>query len=432
MSDSLAIAAITATLRDLLQLGLNAENATVITRPPDKVQANASRNHVNLFLYHATVDPHWRNMDVPWKVKPGETGHTPLPLNLYYLITAYYGESEDGVDTITDQNRLLGSHRLLGRAMSVLHDHPLLDTDAINASLPGSDRSEHPYDQVERIRITPHILSLDELSKVWTGFQTQYRLSAAYQVSVVLIESSRATRTPLPVLTQGQDDSGPTAQANLLPPFPTLTEIRFPNQQPGIRQGETMVLVGHHLTANQITAHCINRRLDLPYELVVPPGTATELSVTLPDEPTQWPSGHYVIEAALKGDEEDVHATNALMFALVPAIAVEEKNQTAPDADGRTTVTFKITCKPQIRHEQQVALLWGDREILPHEVNTPHDNANPPQPLPQVPTTLIFQIDAVEPGDYWVRLRVDGVDSLLIDWTKTPPQFDENYKVTVT
>ena len=47
------------------------------------------------------------------------------------------------------------------------------------------------HEQIERVRITPQPLSVDELSKLWTAFQTHFRISAAYQVSVVLIESTR-------------------------------------------------------------------------------------------------------------------------------------------------------------------------------------------------------------------------------------------------
>jgi hypothetical protein len=35
-------------------------------------------------------------------------------------------------------------------------------------------------------------------------------------------------------------------------------------------------------------------------------------------------------------------------------------------------------------------------------------------------------------GDYWTRLRVDGIDSMLVDRSKTPPVFDPTQKVTVT
>ena len=63
--------------------------------------------------------------------------------------------------------------------MGVLHDHPLLGAEEINGALPESDLDQ----QVERVRITPQPMSVEEMSKLWTTFQTQYRMSAAYQAS---------------------------------------------------------------------------------------------------------------------------------------------------------------------------------------------------------------------------------------------------------
>ena len=50
------------------------------------------------------------------------------------------------------------------------------------------------------IRITLQPLSIDDISKLWAGFQMQYRLSVAYEVAVVLIDSTRPTRAAPPVL----------------------------------------------------------------------------------------------------------------------------------------------------------------------------------------------------------------------------------------
>ena len=46
-------------------------------------------------------------------------------------------------------------------------------------------------DQVELIKITPAAMSIDDMSKLWTAIQSNYRPSSAYQVSVVLIEGTR-------------------------------------------------------------------------------------------------------------------------------------------------------------------------------------------------------------------------------------------------
>jgi hypothetical protein len=44
---------------------------------------------------------------------------------------------------------------------------------------------------------------------------------------------------------------------------------------------------------------------------------------------------------------------------------------------------------------------------------------------------LVFIIRKAPVGKFLARLRVDGVDSLLIDFTKTPPAFDQNQTVTI-
>src|SRR2546421_5545647 len=96
VSNSLAIAAVTATIRNLLYAGVNADvpGTSVGTGPPDRVRANGQDNRLNLFLYHTSLDPAWRNQPLPGVSKDGEDGRPPLPLSLYYLVTAY-GENDD-------------------------------------------------------------------------------------------------------------------------------------------------------------------------------------------------------------------------------------------------------------------------------------------------------------------------------------------------
>lgn len=177
MSNSLAIAAVTATLRNLLDRGLNVSvpGTKVTTRPLDKARAHDLGNQVNLFLYQTLPNAAWRNIDLPRTDPATTTGHPALALNLYYLLSAY-GQNEDDPEPF--------SHRLLGEAMRLLHDHPVLDPQAIKEALAGNDL----HAQAERVRITLQPLSLEEMSKLWSAFQTQYRVSVAYEVSVVLIE----------------------------------------------------------------------------------------------------------------------------------------------------------------------------------------------------------------------------------------------------
>src|SRR5512145_3571232 len=138
MSNSLAIAAATATLRSLLLRGLGISDVTV--KPPDTARTGLTGDQVNLFLYQTSIDAAWRNQDMPRQVKPGETGQPPLPLCLHYLITAY-GEGDD-------QSK---AHQLLGHAMSVLYDHPLLGADEIEQATQTDVPGSNLHEQLERI-----------------------------------------------------------------------------------------------------------------------------------------------------------------------------------------------------------------------------------------------------------------------------------------
>jgi hypothetical protein len=139
MSNSLAIAAVTATLSRLLEQGSSADlpGTIVTTKPPEKARTGTG-NQLNLFLYQTTPNAAWRNQPLPSQIKSGETGFPPLPLNLYYLVTAY-GQNDDDIF----------SHRLLGRAMSMLHDHAVLDADEIKAALTGNHAAGRNVEAVD-------------------------------------------------------------------------------------------------------------------------------------------------------------------------------------------------------------------------------------------------------------------------------------------
>jgi hypothetical protein len=108
--------------------------------------------------------------------------------------------------------------------------------------------------------------------------------------------------------------------------------------------------------------------------------------------------------------------TNQLPFSLAPAITSPLPLNAARDGNGNARI--RLTCTPQVRPDQRASLLLGDREVLA----APH---------PNLTDTLDFVVTAAAPGEYWLRLRVDGVDSVLVDRSVTPPRFDPTQKVTI-
>lgn len=415
MSNALAIAAVTATLRNLLTAGLTnkIKGFAVTTKPPDLAGvANDTPNQVNLFLYHITYDAAWLNMNMPNQIKPNETGFPPLPLVLHYLISAY--GDDDAVDLV--------SHRLLGIAMRILHDHPLLGADEIKAALKGNDLGE----QIERVRITPQPLTVDEMSKLWATFQTNYRISTAYQVSVVLIESTRAAKTPLPVLRRGRDDRGVATQPDLTPPFPTLVAITMPDKQPSARLGDTITFEGFHLDGDTVTAQFKHPRLDNVISFpTIAGGTSTKASVTIPGNvPQDWASGVYTVSLLIQKAGEQERVTNELPFALAPVIT-STPLPLSVTRNGIGGAEVEITCSPDVLPEQRALLLLGDKDAR-------QITAEPRTAQTDTLTFIIRDAPVSATEGFYIRLRIDGVDSLLVaDYTAAPPAFDENQKVKI-
>lgn len=400
MSNSLSIATVTAALRTLLfnHLQVDTPDVSVTTLPPDKARGRDATHHqVNLFLFQVAQQASLRNMDFPPRTKSGESGVPPLALRLTYLLTPY-SPSDDDVE----------SHKLLGKAMNVLHDHPLLGANELRAAVPGNDL----YRQAERVRITMDTPTLEEFSKLWTMFQTQYRISVVYQVSVVLIESTRPSRTPLPVLRPVL-----SLQPDVAPAFPVLDAITPPQQQTSARLGDTLLLTGHHLAGDTVGVRFSHPLWSTP---VLRPATvvsASRLTVDIPNDAAAWPAGTYAVTVVITDTDGTEHTTPALPLTLAPRILGLTPNPVARGPGGEVTLTAEF--QPRARPDQRVALLLNGRELPAPARATPVD-------------TLAFTALDVPPGDHFVRLRVDGVDSLLIDWSQNPPVFDVSQQVTVT
>ncbi|HZS09156.1 MAG TPA: DUF4255 domain-containing protein [Blastocatellia bacterium] len=409
MSNPLAIAAVTATLRNLLVRGVGIQDVTA--RPLDNARRSLTGNQLNLFLYQVLPDAAWRNRDMPRQARPGETGHPPLPLVLYYLLTAY---SDDEDDT--------NAHQLLGQAMSVLHDHPLLGAKEIKdatGQVTGSDLHE----QIERVRITLQPLTFEEMSKLWTTFQTHYRVSAAYQISVVLIESTRPPKTPLPVLQRGENDTGVVSQPDIVAPFPALFSLRLPERRLGAQPGDVIMLLGSRLGGG--AARLSSARFASPPQPTTAVVNDARLDATLPNN---LAAGFYTVAVRLTTPKGEI-ASNELPLAVAPAITTPLP-LTVARASGEAKIN--LTCGVQVLPEQRVSLLLGDFEVLaePHAAAT-----NSFQFIIRTPVGDQFPVPTGV--GLLARLRVDGVDSEIIapgqpgEPENAPIKFDENKKITI-
>jgi hypothetical protein len=435
MGNALAIAAVTAVLKDLLNNGLIDHNitgavggnVTVSALPPDRVFAPGVQegNQLNLFLYQVAPNVGWRNVGLPSRdERGGRLANPPLALDLHYLLTAYGAED-------------LHAEVLLGYAMQLLHETPVLTRQSIRTALQPSVvnggilppalqalSASELADQVEQIKIVATALNSEEMSKLWTALQARYRPTAAYHVSVVMIESQRPVKSAIPVLTIGPVDPvtreprGPVAAANLEPPFPALSSVTPPQQRASAHLGDILVVQGHKLDGTNLAVRLSGSRLNQPIELPIASGnTATRLETTIPNTSATLPAGLYSLAVLVQRPGETFRrTTNELTLALAPQITTALPASFARDGNGDATITLIVT--PEVQATQRVALLLGDLEV-------------PAQPRTNQTNTVSFVVRGVAPGIYLVRLRVDGVDSEVVNRAATLPEFF-NHRVTVT
>src|SRR5207245_2322263 len=130
------------------------------------------------------------------------------------------------------------------------------------------------------------------------------RISIAYEVAVVLIESLRAVPRPLPVLTRGPADAGVPAQADLVPPFPTIESvtidaINVPAQAIGARLRDTLDIAGHDLGSATLArfGNDLAGSIDVP---LLAGGASQKVQVQIPNAPATWPAGIYSLSLVIQ------------------------------------------------------------------------------------------------------------------------------------
>jgi len=447
MSSPLAIGAVSAVLRNLLDNGMIEAGAALGTTvsvsavAPDTINLDSSDEppRLNVFLHQVTHNSGYKNRDLPSRSNTsGERlTNAPLALDLHYLLTAYARAD-------------FQAEILLGYAMHLLHERPVLDRAAVRKALDPSplDASMLPpayqalsaadvADQVELLKVTPAAMNSDEMSKLWSAIQTHYRPSAAYVVSVVLIEGTRPGRSPLPVLSRGavdeisRRDRGVVVNADMAPPLPTLFRVEPPFEQSGVRLGESVTVLGVRLRGS---AHrvLLRHRLSPAALEVVPTSVDTagaELRLTLPEDaaaqaafaPGQWSLSLRFVPAG----ETNQRETNAVPLVLAPipvltahaGLGLPAASVTRGGAPPRVTV--ELHSRPQVRPEQRATLILDTTE----SVARPRTTASSP---------LVFEFSNELPaGARRVRLRVDGTDSVLVDKSGAAPVFDASQTLTV-
>lgn len=262
MSASTAIGMVSESLRNLLIGEMRLVPAVPVTvLAPDEPGGD---RRINLFLYKAQENPVLKNLD--WQVKrgaPTQLVPPPLSLNLFYLMTPYAPNDSQTGNAV--------AHEILGEAMRVLHEHPIVPQEYLADGL---------QDAREQIKIILNTLNVDELSQVWHTFTQPFRLSVLYEISVVQLDMLPASERPM----------APRVRQVGVP------DVRAPFQPPVVHHiepvsgqaGTAITAHGQHLAGWRASVRVLERLIVDGQEL-----TGDVLTVTLPGD---VPPGFHAIQ----------------------------------------------------------------------------------------------------------------------------------------
>ena len=413
MSSALGIAGVSAVLRDLLINGLIDQDLTpglgdviVSAIAPDRVRPPDQNgpSQINLFMYRVTPNLGWSNVGHPTHNSAGtRTSNPPLALDLHYLLTAFGAEN-------------FHAEILLGYAMQLLYEHPVLSRDAIRSALsppvqaPGGGglpedlralATSNLADQVELIKIVPEILNTEEISKLWAAFQTNYRPTAAYHASVVLIERDISTRRGLPV----------QRRAIHLRPLgrPSIDAVEPQFALPG----ETMRLRGVGLKATPAAVDFSGIPAtpavlsDQYVEVALPPGLAAgvhtaqmahDLDFGTPNEPHRG------------------FRSNAAAFILRPIVTAGAPQNVLDLGNNLRSAELTVMFNPEVGKQQRATLLFNDANPVAGQPARGYTFDAPLRNGPADPDTtpaLTFVIPRIQAGSYFMRVDVAGGESAL-------------------
>ena len=417
MSNHLAIATVTSVLGQIVDAAAKAAvpGAGVTTQrpgaPASTTTTTNSGPHVNLYLYQVTPNDAWRNEDLPTRGSNGELVRRPqAALDLFYLLT-FFGDETD-----------LEPQRILGSVATTLHARPVLTRErirsvirsALNADpnhyLAGSNLAE----QVELVRFSPLPLNLEELSKLWSVFlQTPYSLSIAYQGSVVLLEADGAPQQSAPVR-----ERNVYVEPVRRPVIDQLLSRSDPNDPPAadrpILSTDQLVILGRELRGDdtrvllggiEVTSfeEAGNTRIILSIPAGLQAGTRAVRVV------------HYTMMGSPPSLHEGVES-NAETFELRPRITAPVGANVQGSGNQPRSGSVTVQLSPQVGRTQRVTLLLNERQ--PPGTRPPRsysfETPSRTQPTdPQTSAQITVPVSGLAPGQYLVRVRVDGAESLL-------------------
>lgn len=408
-----ALKRVTTTLSDLLRDRM----ATIepVTFGPPSVAPGQQGGRINLFLYATSENAAFRNDEDPRRAVSGQYGYPPLALELSYLITTYGAADErNGLPQASADE--LDAQRILGDAMRVLHDVPIVtrNTPAERALHGPVILDPGLQTEFESLRIVPHTMTLDDLSKLWTALQDDFQRSVAYDVSIMRIERPRAQAANAPVLVR-RLDVRPSAAVG-----PVIVDLN-PQSAAAL---QAVTISGSGLVVGQTTIlldDAANTGFPKsPQAIAALPATSIQFQV--PNDPATYQPGPKLVTVRVN-DPVIGHAftSQAAILALLPGITNLSANT------GHFNGIDQVVIQGTLLGRPFDATLPSD-PLVPTVLFSSY--AIPPASIDysQLPAQLTVTLPNVPPSDpnqpppsgsvLSIRIRVNGVESQ--SWRSNP------------
>jgi Pvc16 N-terminal domain len=445
MSNHLAIATVTATLARIVQAGVKAATGAAPTVTTLRPVAGGAIPEVgvNVFLYHVAPNATVNNADLNLRRPKGElVRRWQVGLDLHYLLT-FYGDEER-----------LEPERLLGCTVKTLCDYPFLTathfrqtiSDPLYSYLVDSTLTE----QVERVKLVPIGVNTDEIARIWNTMpQSNSSLAIAYQASFILIEGDEMGDTPMPIRDRR------TYVGIGQPSLERVMHLNKP-QRAAITSESSLSVIGQNLTG-------VDTRIRIgPATLTIAPKLVTDTQITVSLEKMKLvglragvqslqvvhhPPADRRLEPSRLHEPDFSIESNAIGIILCPTIEGEPKVEPLSLdqwSESTTTTTLNDT-DPR----QGIILVKLDLEVDPAQhvviiLNKVIPVGTPGRLISSIfrakerdgPTQMLtFPFSQIQPGEYLVRVQVDGaVSEFIIDTNSESQTFDQFFgpKILIT
>jgi hypothetical protein len=403
VSNYLAFATVTATLQRTLQAAVqnDVEGARITTVSPSEIGNGTPETGVNIFLYQVITNPALHNIDATPLRSKGNPIRRQSAMDMYYMFS-FYGNNNE-----------LAPQRLLGSVVQTLNDQRVIAKQKLEEACADPTytflRDSDLTNQVQQITLIPLNLNLEDLSKTWSVFfQTPYILSVAYKVLVVLVEGKESKDRGLPV--RDRRLGGMAA-------FPAQPRIEKIESAAGafepILADSTVLIKGQQLKGDRFT------QVRLGGVEITPKSVSnTEIQVSLATLP------QYALRAGVQGlqvihpsvlvnprdprQRQGGTESNVMPFVLRPRVMQVSVTDIEETDEERRNAQVHVETNVMLGTQQRVVLALNEFSL-----------ASPTAYMFDIPRRpadvrrVTIPIREVEPGEYLVRLMIDGAESQL-------------------